>query len=951
MASKAKQFDALWSGILDDEGLPVASGKVYTYIAGSSSTTKATYTDRDKNTTAANPIILDAYGRAEVYGDGLYNIIVKDANDTTLWDMDNVEIIAQSANLILDGDELSSQSVNGNIDIQPTGTGVIRMGGTNNGSGDAQITTIQTNKDIDIAPNGSGKTYFNKNDAGSTGINVVLDEDNFVSDRADALATQQSTKAYIASQVSATSGKQNINSGYFPSDGLEFKVSIQSPVAMAVDINASGYTWYNSTNNAVYNVTSNPTLTITAADATNPRWDIIQINANTQTISVKAGTAAAVPTKPTADSGYDIIAYIWVGAAVTTIAIQSYIQNIASAVNIKVGDNHFKTNFSINQKEDTEDSEYETQQYFQNLSYGTTFDYVKPDKTFLHTVDTFAVRADCDEITYTGAWSNDDSSSYRFGRSKTSASAASAAIFSFFGVSVGMSMYCGTSEGFFTAELSSDGGSTYGNKITISPDTGSATFNNFFDLYTGLAVGEYKLKITIGRGVRIIIDHFYYTTYCIQRSSSLFALKTGSGGTAASVSEVPPATCLFTGTWGTGKSINGSEKWNSTHFGTQTNGDYVEFKFYGSKIWVALEQNSDAEADLDFAIDGSTTYVRNTGGFNPDTPNNRDSLFYRIDNGSLPEGWHTVKVTATSITAANYWYFLGFCFYSATAPSTVCRALILGNSSYLIGADNSSLTYSGTWIGLGDDSNCLLRRQNVTVTNGSYVSITTPNDPSLKAIYAVVKPDNSVSGSEIKCSLGGDALMLRYFETQTNNYEIGSFIVPIYDSFADGALDNKTLKLWHTGTTTSEKFQFEGLIFEIGDAVGASGLMAMPKWTRSNGSTNFRTPVSNTYRLDVYGVKSDQSPGRLPQIHSGWMFGAGNAAMYYRAGVLMSHFSTAYTSFNSRPIIASSAIVDVAEAAVSYGVNYSFAGLFYKQAGSSASTYWQKINMILKEVV
>lgn len=950
MASKAKQFDALWSGILDDEGLPVASGKVYTYIAGSSSTTKATYTDRDKNTTAANPIILDTYGRAEVYGDGLYNIIVKDANDTTLWDMDNVEIIAQSANLILDGDELTSQSVNGNIDIQPTGTGVIRVGGTNNGSGDAQITTIQTNKDIDITPNGTGKVYLNKNDSGSTGINIFIDEDTFASDRADAVPTQQSTKAYIASQVSATSGKQNINSGYFPSDGLEFKVSIQSPVAMAVDINASGYTWYNSTNNAVYNVTSNPTLTITAADATNPRWDIIQINANTQLISVKAGTAAAVPTKPTADSGYDIIAYIWVGAAVTTIAIQSYIQNIASAVNIKVGDNHFKTNFSINQKEDTEDSEYETQQYFQQLNYGTTFDYVKPDKTFLHTVDTFAVRADCDEITYTGSWSNDDSSNYRFGRCKASSSSGATAIFSFFGTSVGISLYGGTAEGPISFELSSDGGATYFRKITINHDTGSITYNNFYDLYTGLPIGEYKVKLTL-LNTRVLIDHFYYTTYCIQRSASLFALKTGSGGTAASVSDIPPATCLFTGTWGTYKNIAATALWNTTKFQTATAGDYVEFKFYGSKIWMCIQQNTDADSDIDFTIDGSNTYVRNTTGFNPDTPNNAVPLWYRIDNGSLPEGWHTVKVTATAITGSNYLYFSGFSFYSATAPSTICRSLILGKSSYAIGADDSGLSYTGTWLGLSDVSTCFLRRQNITVTNGSYVSITTPNDSSLKAIYAVISLDNSVSGSEIKCSLGGDALMVRYFETQANNYELSSFIVPIYDSFADGELHNKTLKLWHTGTTTSEKFQFEGLIFEIGDAVGTSSLMAMPKWTRYNSSTGVDTPVSNTYRLDVYGAKSDQSPGRSPQIHSGWMFGAGNNAMYYRAGVLMSQFLTAYISFFGRPIIAATAVVDVAEAAISYGVNYNYPGLFYKQAGSSASTYWQKITMVLKEVV
>ncbi len=193
MAAKAKQFDALWSGILDDDGECVSGGKVYTYAAGTL-TAKDTYTNRDKTLpVAANPIILDAYGRAEVYGDGLYYIVVKDANDVTLWDMDNIEITATNANLFLEGDNLTSSSVNGDINIVPTGSGIIKL----DGPSDAVLSTKDTNQDLDLAPNGIGKIYFNKSDTGSTGVNVILDEDTMASDRADALATQQSTKAYV----------------------------------------------------------------------------------------------------------------------------------------------------------------------------------------------------------------------------------------------------------------------------------------------------------------------------------------------------------------------------------------------------------------------------------------------------------------------------------------------------------------------------------------------------------------------------------------------------------------------------------------------------------------------------------------------------------------------------------------------------------------------------------
>ena len=92
MGTKALAVLDLASGIMNDEGDPISGGKVYTYEAGTL-TNKTTYTDRDKTTPAANPVILDTYGRAEIYADGLYKIVVKDSDDVTLWDLDNVELI------------------------------------------------------------------------------------------------------------------------------------------------------------------------------------------------------------------------------------------------------------------------------------------------------------------------------------------------------------------------------------------------------------------------------------------------------------------------------------------------------------------------------------------------------------------------------------------------------------------------------------------------------------------------------------------------------------------------------------------------------------------------------------------------------------------------------------------------------------------------------------------
>jgi hypothetical protein len=78
----AVQVDFLLAGILDS-GIPLASGKVYTYEAGTT-TAKTCWTDKDKTTAAANPIVLDADGRAEVYADGCYKFIIKTSADVTV---------------------------------------------------------------------------------------------------------------------------------------------------------------------------------------------------------------------------------------------------------------------------------------------------------------------------------------------------------------------------------------------------------------------------------------------------------------------------------------------------------------------------------------------------------------------------------------------------------------------------------------------------------------------------------------------------------------------------------------------------------------------------------------------------------------------------------------------------------------------------------------------------
>lgn len=152
MVTKAKQIDALWAGLCDDEGIPISSGKVYTYEAGTSNLISL-YLDRDKGSQTTNPIILDTMGRAEVYGDGLYKFVIKDANDVDVFDMDNLEYVAASG-----------------------------------GSGSFADLTVNDTVTLD----------------------GFLDEDNMASNSATKGATQQSIKAYA--DAVATTAANNLTS-------------------------------------------------------------------------------------------------------------------------------------------------------------------------------------------------------------------------------------------------------------------------------------------------------------------------------------------------------------------------------------------------------------------------------------------------------------------------------------------------------------------------------------------------------------------------------------------------------------------------------------------------------------------------------------------------------------------------------------------------------------------
>lgn len=69
----------------DNNGKPLTSGTVTFYIP-STSTLKATWKDAGETILNTNPVVLDAAGRAVIYGSGNYRQVLKDRNGNTIWD-------------------------------------------------------------------------------------------------------------------------------------------------------------------------------------------------------------------------------------------------------------------------------------------------------------------------------------------------------------------------------------------------------------------------------------------------------------------------------------------------------------------------------------------------------------------------------------------------------------------------------------------------------------------------------------------------------------------------------------------------------------------------------------------------------------------------------------------------------------------------------------------------
>ena len=69
----------------DANGAPYAAGTVWFYVPGTT-TPKATYQDVNGLVPNTNPVVLDAAGRARIWGTGQYRQVLEDSSGTLIWD-------------------------------------------------------------------------------------------------------------------------------------------------------------------------------------------------------------------------------------------------------------------------------------------------------------------------------------------------------------------------------------------------------------------------------------------------------------------------------------------------------------------------------------------------------------------------------------------------------------------------------------------------------------------------------------------------------------------------------------------------------------------------------------------------------------------------------------------------------------------------------------------------
>ncbi len=202
-----------WQQYSDDSGVPLNGGKVYTYLAGTS-TAATTYSDVTLLTPNANPVILSSAGRptsgAIFLEQGIsYKFILKTSADVTIATRDNISTIPLSTNNIditaTPGGGLSDTYAAGTLLYLSDGTSAITAGRWGNADADLAYTSLTPSLGFALALMASGTPGTIRIGGRMTGLSgLTAGTYYYVSATAGALTATAPANARLVGQADST---------------------------------------------------------------------------------------------------------------------------------------------------------------------------------------------------------------------------------------------------------------------------------------------------------------------------------------------------------------------------------------------------------------------------------------------------------------------------------------------------------------------------------------------------------------------------------------------------------------------------------------------------------------------------------------------------------------------------------------------------------------------------
>jgi hypothetical protein len=152
------------SQFVDSNGVPLAGGSVFFYVPGTT-TPKLTYQDQFLSIPNANPVVLNAAGRAVIWGSGSYRQVVNDQFGALIWDQITNAPFNSSGSFMLAGVTACGGDTTG-IEpncrvpvLNPTATGSAAVPWFGVDSGGSSAINIPSGKALNIFSNGLGPVF------------------------------------------------------------------------------------------------------------------------------------------------------------------------------------------------------------------------------------------------------------------------------------------------------------------------------------------------------------------------------------------------------------------------------------------------------------------------------------------------------------------------------------------------------------------------------------------------------------------------------------------------------------------------------------------------------------------------------------------------------------------------------------------------------------------------